>query len=746
MADTLKDVPEFFEVDVFESLNSRSETLSTFRELGPPDLCQVIKTPLSKASQNVHKDIGSYHYVSGLDCSSSASLAAYINSLTYSLSLNAEKGGWGGQGKGWKIKFGCYCAYNAFSRVDLRVEVKIPGGVEAYVVDLRGERHEATPSLWQETYLSAVLRSILYADDTNYRLAGFRKLDPLPTLEAEQRFLAAVESCFFKGWQLGSEPEIQVATTVENHLTKGVLKYFGDSFRWEPAVNLFEKLVIKDGEVAALLAKAYLGMNEEVKAVQILNRAMTQHSQSYALLHVQVDYLRSKGKMDWALTLAKHAVNCAPSEFVTWAKLTEVHIEMGHYHEALLTLNSCPMFTYNERDLHRMPTPARTHLPTKTFISESGILDDDSARDNEADITLLRLPAPGLRGTFSKAYILLTKLVSCIGWDELLKCRSYVFVMEEEYRLQKAKQGEPEGEDKPIINGNGTRKEHDDEDEDDAASTRAVHKKEEEEDPLPEEPNGSQSPSPTPRPGVERTPSGQSIPTITISSEEQEKGEEEEPKTSLGGEAPGLAKPQIVAQDGTKESLAETQKEVNGLKSTPSSLAFSNKRLCERWLDNLFMVIYEDLRVYTIWRAEVAHWKAQHMVYKKTGTEWEILGDLAQRLYHKEEAKDAYQRCLDLKFSAKAWMKLLEYYADEGDVNRALNAAVRLSTYQHRWYMEMAYPTAVAHHLFKLIRQEGLLKFSNNLVSMNLPQSILKQVMQGYFQYAQVFRIEGSDF
>lgn len=33
------------------------------------------------------------------------------------------------------------------------------------------------------------------------------------------------------GWQLGSDPEIQVATPVFNHLTAGVMKYFGDSFR-----------------------------------------------------------------------------------------------------------------------------------------------------------------------------------------------------------------------------------------------------------------------------------------------------------------------------------------------------------------------------------------------------------------------------------------------------------------------------------------------------------------------------------
>ncbi len=64
--------------------------------------------------------------------------------------------------------------------------------------------------------------------------------------------------------------------------------------------------------------------------------------------------------------------------------------------------------------------------------------------------------------------------------------------------------------------------------------------------------------------------------------------------------------------------------------------------------------------------------------------QWEILGELAHRLHHKEEAKDAFQRCLDSKFSAKAWLKLLEFYAEENDLERTLNAAIRLTTYQHR--------------------------------------------------------------
>lgn len=123
-------------------------------------------------------------------------------------------------------------------------------------------RHEATPELWQETYLSALLRAICYADDASYRLAGFRKLDPITSPEAEQRFLEAAEALFFKGWQLGSDPEIQVATVVTNHLTAAIIKYFSDAYRLERAANLFERLVVKEKEVAALLARCYIGMSE----------------------------------------------------------------------------------------------------------------------------------------------------------------------------------------------------------------------------------------------------------------------------------------------------------------------------------------------------------------------------------------------------------------------------------------------------------------------------------------------------
>jgi hypothetical protein len=143
---------------------------------------------------------------------------------------------------------------------------------------------------------------------------------------------------------------------------------------------------------------------------------------------------------------------------------------------------------------------------------------------------LLRLPAPGLRGTFAKAYTLITLLVSKIGWDELLKTRSAVFVMEEEYRLHK--------------------------DATDDASTTAIRS--------PAEPSTQPN-----------TPSD--IPTIRISSESDR-------VRPNGKHEPVLEKPELAQANenpGSPMPMTANGEEVVS--------AFSNKRLCERWLDNLFL-------------------------------------------------------------------------------------------------------------------------------------------------------------
>lgn len=65
-------------------------------------------------------------------------------------------------------------------------------------------RHQATPEIWQETYLSSLLRAILYSDDPSYFLEAYRRLEPISTPDAELRFLQAAEALFMKGAKFSS--------------------------------------------------------------------------------------------------------------------------------------------------------------------------------------------------------------------------------------------------------------------------------------------------------------------------------------------------------------------------------------------------------------------------------------------------------------------------------------------------------------------------------------------------------------
>jgi hypothetical protein len=243
------------------------------------------------------------------------------------------------------------------------------------------------------------------------------------------------------------------------------------------------------------------------------------------------------------------------------------------------------MFTYNERDLHRMPTPARSHLPMKDYIAASGILDDEttSANANDADVALLRLPAPSLRGTFAKAYGLLATLVSEIGWDELLKCRSQVFVMEEEYRMQKAApESNGKGKSTGIKDVMGEEEEGfgplaiESDEADDDASVQGLH---------------SDTPAIAITP-VEGANGEAGIPTIKVSTDSD--GERERKAISAFEELSleGLEKPALSVQGEWDEPTATLPVGL-GEDAEVASGSFNNKRLCERWLDNLFMVLYE---------------------------------------------------------------------------------------------------------------------------------------------------------
>lgn len=663
-------VPELLENEVGESLNCRTAALIEFKHLGPPDLVH-----LSKINTKTGAVDSTYHYVSGVDVSSSSAIAAHLNSLASFLGYGQI---WFGKVAAWKIQSAIYCCYNPFSRVDTRVLVQFPGSVEAYVVGDQGDKHPASDRIWLETYLSAMLRALLFADDDSYTFISYwTRLNPFESPPSQTAaFFEAFETLFFRGPDLGCDPQVQNPTLVSNYLVDGLVKFVSITGMYDQAVEVLQRLAAIDPAVYAILANIYFLNNEEVKAVKILHKGLSIDPRDSNLLQIQAQHCLRKEKLDWALDCAVRAVHASPSEFLPWALLVQIYTKLGQYEQALLTLNSCPMSTFRQQDLPKLPQPACVHFP----LPPDGVLDEvwnakETDQHNVADPELLNLQAPALQSTFTTAYGLLVDIISNIGWDALLQYRSSVFIMEEEY----PKDSKP----------------------------RARRR-------------GSSESKNTLEPGLQTSQNSQTNP-------HDSSARLKEPQTTQS------------SSDSTAVSYTPADKQCL---DTPKS-----KRLCERWLDNLIMVLYEDIRVYTVWRAEYTHCTAHSLPYYKSSLEWELLGMVAARLHHPDEALDAFRQALSFRFSHIALWKILDIYAQSAasthDARDALlETVVKLTAWNHRWYTDFSVKLGLA--LRRLVVAHGLLLVSSMVDAKYRAQGVEK-LMTKELRILETYHAPGAD-
>ncbi|RCK63687.1 Protein BCH1 [Candida viswanathii] len=651
---TLASIPEVKEEYPGSCLIERTARLPQFVELGPPDLCNIHKYSANAKREN---EIGTFLYFTGVDTSNTASIAAHLQNIANLMSSKLQY--WFGEKKHWKVPELTYCSFNAFSKVDMRVTVHIPGKFEVQVLNHEGKLihdkldAEELEKIWTETFVTSIVRSVLESedgDDVNKvgGLVEVRKVNPFNNGSASKEllnnFLSGFELLFFEGGKLGCNVEIPQPTTINNYLVDGFIKVVQLTQSYDRGIEILQRLHKVETGVISLIAKLQLLKQDEIGAVKTMHQGIQENKRDSDLLVLQAEFCLDKKKPELALELANQAVKSSPSDFKTWAILVKVYTKLGDYENALLTLNSCPMNSHKEKYHLKRVVPIRSnddlHLPSPmdvTLEEVSNLQSNEIGYEQKnLDPSLANLPAANLKSTFAKAYDLLTEIVVKTGWEALLKYRAKVFVMEEEYRKDR----------QSSSNGFHSRKNS-------TTSTATVN-------------------------GTESTTANDAASTMAIKS------------------------------PGKGSSTADVA-------SASYDDEFRKKRLCERWLDNLFMLLYEDLRAYTMWQAESLHFQAQQMEYKKTTLEWEILGSVAFRLKHFKEGSTAFANALSGRFSAKSQLELLKYYIMErsklltkNSTNQSsafihgytkmmnqlnekiLESIIKLLVWNHRWYCDFS--------------------------------------------------------
>lgn len=586
-------------------------------------MVQLSKAPTNSTSKTA--TAGSFFYYTGADVSNSATIAALLHSVGEIIDEKPQL--WFGKHKSWNVIEATYCSYNAFSQLDVRVKVGMPGSIESFMIDSAGNRVEPSDKLWMETFICAMVRALITADNDSSDFSSvveIRKINPLLTKECADQFFAGFEQLFFQGPQLGCSEKVQVASTGKNNLVDAFLSATKLTGRYDEALEIIHRLASIDYSVSFLEAEIQFMADRELEAVKTLHTILAENPLDGDSLTLEAEFCLKKGRLDLALPLATRAVNSSPSYFKPWAILVRVYILLAQYEQALITLNSCPMVTHKDKYVLKRinnPKPDEMHLPLPVDVTLEDVSTlnsvDVAIEHNKVDPSLINLPAANLKSTFADAYELLSEIVSRTGWESLLEYRTKVFVMDGESKDDESK--------------------HD--------SVKITH--------------------------------------------------------------PMAAK----------------------AKDTEQSNDFRQKRLCERWLDNLFMLLYEDLRVYTMLKAEEMHFDAQKMEMKKTTLEWELTGLVAERLGHSKDAADCFLEGLKGRFSPRCSSHLLTYYRDEhkkaesakstkvGSLSelhdKILALVVRLLVWNHRWYCSFS-PELILG-LKELVNEVGRVKIENEV-------------------------------
>ena len=443
--------PRIQENSLGEALQHRTQILSDFKELGQADLVH-----LSKYEKSVKQEIGEYHYVTGINTMDVIQPFMYLQTIQ----LNDKE-----PATHKHMKVGTYCCYNIFSKGDMRIRCQFPGSASPMIQFVPANKQSITitinkddeknRSLWIETYVSSLIRSILLPDSIERQLPGMCKFNPIQSTKDAKEAVELMCRLLHRGHETGCSDAYNRPSLVNNFLVDALLKLLSIVKYHDVAIQEIEKLMeSKRINLNVICVKILLLKNDNAKAVRLMHDCLKHNPRDGWMLNEQAAFLLDENRPDLALMPSMIAVECLPSEFLVWKNLILNYIMRDDMKNALLALNSAPMYTNKRKDIYAairpkafdFPFPLEGKIDSVWRDCESfgcisgigGIVEFSTAAEvNKVSKFRLRVyEETKLNYTFKEAYDLLAYMSKKCGWGSLLKIRSDIFVMEDEYNQE----------------------------------------------------------------------------------------------------------------------------------------------------------------------------------------------------------------------------------------------------------------------------------------------------------------------
>ncbi|KAL3232494.1 Chitin biosynthesis protein CHS6 [Nakaseomyces bracarensis] len=364
-----REFPRVMEHQFGESLGLRTTLLKRLVKqgklgLGPPDLVHIT------AYDTYHKDIetGQYFYLTGLDVSDESMAIALLKLLKQESTDQV---------------ISTYCCTNFFSQVDIRIRVETDKNYQINAVDCSNGSTliQLSEQIWEETFVSACVRSVITNIETARKLPGLVEYPLLGLTQGSSsndiakcehilsllcKYLPHFLEC---GWDstMSLEP-----TIISNYLTRSILEFLSISsprlvtfvidelhhlMNRDESNGIIYQIVLAavmeqsgehDHDLVLLLHKNIAELTDllENKNKHDFDDLFILNSLS-ELLIIQGQYLLGRTTdYETALQVIKSSTEMTVDSFKSWYWLTKAYIKLGKFDKALLAINS----------MHPLPT------------------------------------------------------------------------------------------------------------------------------------------------------------------------------------------------------------------------------------------------------------------------------------------------------------------------------------------------------------------------------------------------------
>ena len=306
--------------DVDDVLKNR-----TWEGLGPPDLCRLSRTETRlTGSTNISFH---YHFVLGLDTLDSNSIISYMFGLIETapsprnspLSIGAR----------WKIDSGIYCCFDIFSQTDIRIVVKVPGGVSIRGITGDGRSVDTVPeSVWQGAFLSSYVRSFHF-------FPGVVPLNTVPNYSSGAFTLAFEQILGHFIHQTDVSGRSGSSRFGTNLFVETFALMYLKRFQWKGGLELFASLQSLYPPIVVYMAEIYRLRGQRDAALSVCMRSLRSFPENDYILLFTAEIIDEPTLADSAIQLAR---SVGPANPWVWIRVAEIHRQKNNEAQMLLAL------------------------------------------------------------------------------------------------------------------------------------------------------------------------------------------------------------------------------------------------------------------------------------------------------------------------------------------------------------------------------------------------------------------------